>query len=164
MHSLGFVRRYARLLGLSSQTAASKYLLERGPLPASQLGSRPKTKLKKPVFGSRLATLGGLFIILMIVLAYLLWQVRILAAPPQLKLNQPPANSVITASSLVVSGYPTPGANVTVDGQPALVDDNGNFSATVNLTVGLNQITVEAKNSRGQISRAVRNVIVGVNY
>src|SRR5687768_81367 len=51
VHILGFIRQYAELLGLDSQVAATKYLLERGPLLSPS--GKTRRRVKSPIVGSK---------------------------------------------------------------------------------------------------------------
>lgn len=159
VHSLGFIRRYARLLGLNGEVAVQKYLAERGPLPMAEHLTR-RAKLKNPIFGSRLAVVFIIIFIMLAVIGYLLWQLRILAAPPQLSLSKPANNASVIGPSVSVAGSTTPGASVSVNGELVYVDDNGRFSTSLSLPAGLDQITVVAQNSHHLKNQITYSVLV----
>lgn len=158
IHSVGFVRRYAKLLGLDSTTAATKYLLERGPIYSGPTRFQRK-KLRSTIIGTRLFAAGLIAVTLIAVSAYLIWQVSVLAAPPRLSINAPAENQSVTTSPIIIEGYTTTGAQVLINGQYVYVDDQGRFSTTVTLTEGLNVISIEAVNNRDKTSKIERNVL-----
>jgi cytoskeletal protein RodZ len=159
IYTLGFVRRYAKFLGLSSATAARKYLLERGELPKPRQ-SLQRQNIKKPWVGSRAVIVSVAAILIVVVAAYVLWQLLVLAGPPSLSINQPPSNEIISSSSVEVRGQTTPGADVYINGQGVYVDDNGEFSGTVALQSGVNTLNVEARNKRDKVTKEERSVLV----
>lgn len=153
----GFVRRYARLLGLDEKTAVSKYLLQRGPLPKGRAAGL-RQRVKSPIIGTRLLgwlVFGG---ILVLVAGYLLWQLSILASPPRLSIESPRDNQPISEPRLEVRGKTSPGVEVHVDGQVIYVDDNGQFTATVILSPGINTVKIDAVNRKQQTTTLERSV------
>ncbi|MBI4101310.1 helix-turn-helix domain-containing protein [Candidatus Microgenomates bacterium] len=159
VHNLGFVRRYARLLGLDQTTAATKYLLERGPLPRSRSRLK-KQKITSPIVGSRIFTRLVLAGVLLLVVGYLIIQLSVLAAPPRLNITQPLEDQVVRGSSLEIRGQTTPGADVYVNGQLIYVNDDGSFTTKLTLPEGLQIITIEAKNKRGKTSSVERSILI----
>ena len=154
---LGFIRQYAKLLGLDSQIAATKYLLERGPM--SGRGQRPK-RLRPPVVGSRIVVRMGIGLLLLATIFYLGFQVSILAAPPPLQITQPPVDQRIGELVIEIQGETVPSASVNVNGSTVVVDESGKFSANVNLIPGLNVISIEARNRAGKIAKTERSILV----
>lgn len=162
IYTLGFVRRYAKFLGLSSSTAAKKYLLERGPLPkSSQRLSRQA--LKKPVVGTRVILTLGLAVATLVVAIYIIWQIFILTGPPTLEIDVPTNNQVVRLPNTSVSGQTTAGADVYINGQSVYVGDNGEFAANINLQSGVNTIRVEARNKRSKSTILERTVVVDLD-
>ena len=158
VQTAGFIKRYARLLGLNSQTAASKYLLERGPLPKPE--SRPKRqRVRMPIIGTKLAGWLIAALSLLSISAYLIWQLAVLTSPPRLVISQPEHDQIVYSPSIEVSGTATPGAEVIVNSQIVYVDDDGGFSTRLSLSPGLNVVRVEATNRRDQTAKAERNVL-----
>lgn len=159
VHALGFVRQYARALGLDGEVAATKYLLERGPLATTS--SRVQTKrVERAIVGTRVL-IGGLVGVLLIgVVGYLVLQLSVLAAPPRLEVTQPPNDTETQQSTFEIKGSTTPSASVTVNGSPLSVGDDGGFSANISLQEGLNTVRVESTNRAGKTSRVERNILV----
>lgn len=159
VYTLGFVRRYAKFLGLSSATAGKKYLLERGPLPKSSQ-RLTRQALKKPVVGTRVILVVSLAMVTLVVAAYITWQIFILTGPPTLELTEPSNNQSVKSPSTNVSGQTTAGADIYVNGQSVYVGDNGSFLTSINLQSGVNTVRVEARNKRGKSTVLERTVLV----
>ena len=159
VHTLGFVRRYAKLLDLDQGLAASAYLNQRGPLPKvrSQL---IRQRVARPLVGSRILSRALFIAIAAAITAYLIWQLAILTTPPRLNVSYPPDNQLIYGGSLEVRGQTNPGAQIKVNGQQVYIDDKGNFSVGLDLGEGLNLITVEARNSAGKTTTVERSILV----
>lgn len=154
---LGFVKRYARLLGLDENTAAAKYLLERGKI-ARPRARPPRQKVRRTLIGSRILSGFGLAAVVGVIVGYLVWQFALLTSPPRLNLLLPPENQAVTSQSVVLSGKTTPGVEVKVGGQVVFVSESGDFSTTVVLSPGLNTIKVIATSRQNQTSTQERNV------
>lgn len=162
VHSLGFVRQYAKRLGLDSETAATKYLLERGPISSAAKSRLSFNKLKpKPaVVGSKLLTLGVISVILISVSAYLAAQFLVLVRSPRLEVTYPEQNQAIGSKEIAVIGSTTAGSSVEVNNTMAKVEEDGSFSAAIILETGLNSIKVTSQNRRGKITEQEITVLV----
>ncbi len=159
VHTLGFVRHYATLLGLDSKEVTVAYLAQRGDIPRST-GRMPRTRIGRTLVGSRLLTWAIAGLVIAAIAGYLIWQLVILTAPPRLSVSYPSDNQLVSGSTLEVRGHTAAGAEVKVNGQLVYVDENGAFTARLELAEGLNIITVEASNSRNQASTIERSVLV----
>lgn len=68
---------------------------------------------------------------------------------PQLSITEPQDESVVSVSFVLVRGKTAPGAEVSVNGELAEVDANGNFSIRVSLEEGANVLTITASDEDG---------------
>ncbi len=159
VHALGFVRQYARALGLDAEVAATKYLLERGPL-ATAPSRAPTRRVQRAIVGTRVFIGGGIAILVVGVIGYLLIQLSVLAAPPKLEVTQPPGDVEIREADYEIVGSTTISASVTVNGSAITVGDDGSFKTNVSLQDGLNTVRVESTNRAGKTSRVERNILV----
>lgn len=159
VHALGFVRTYARALGLDGEVAATKYLLERGPLATTPARVQAH-RVARPIVGTRVLIGGAILLAVLAVVGYLLIQLSVLAAPPKLEVVQPPGDVEVKTNSYELKGNTTPSASVSVDGSALAVGDNGQFSTTISLQDGLNTIRVESTNRAGKTARVERNILV----
>jgi len=79
--------------------------------------------------------------------------------PGLLEVQGPEDGTVVVNNVAVVYGNTRPGATVTVNGEPAIVEVDGRFQAGLLLTVGANEIEVVATDADGQTTtRAIRRV------
>jgi uncharacterized protein YfaP (DUF2135 family) len=67
-----------------------------------------------------------------------------------LKIDEPEDKSTVNTSEIEVKGTTAPDAEVSVNGQPVVVDNEGNFSTTITLEEGLNQIEIVASDYEGK--------------
>lgn len=80
---------------------------------------------------------------------YIAWQIQSFLRLPHLALQEP-ARAVVNSQDLIVRGQVEAEAIVTVNGQAALVEQDGRFSMSVSLHPGINVLQVEAKNAAGR--------------
>lgn len=69
-----------------------------------------------------------------------------------LEVTSPLDKSVVATASVVLKGKTVPKAEVSVNDQTLTVDNQGNFSTTINLEEGDNYILVSANDENGQYS------------
>lgn len=67
----------------------------------------------------------------------------------QLSISEPQDEAVVSVSFVTVRGKTAPGAEVSVNGELAEVDANGNFSIRVMLEEGANLLTITASDEDG---------------
>ena len=75
-----------------------------------------------------------------------------------LNVQGPEDGSTVRSDAVVVHGFASPGASVTIDGQAAVVGGDGRFQAEVTLSPGANLIEVVATDTMG--SRETRSLTV----
>jgi hypothetical protein len=75
---------------------------------------------------------------------------------PDLVLQRPQ----VIGNQVIIQGRTEPGAVVTVAGEPADPDANGNFRKIITLSDGFNQIKVRTVNSAGLETVRTENVII----
>ncbi len=81
------------------------------------------------------------------------------SVPVFLKVSSPVSGTTISASSVVVRGQTTPGAEVSINDQDIKADANGNFTLSIALDEGENEIYVLANDSDGNVASQTLTVI-----
>jgi cytoskeletal protein RodZ len=162
IYSRGFVQHYAAHLGLDGQAIAAAYAKERGGVATGETRSPRLEASKKLVFtGPMLAALAALAVAACVV-AYLVWQFSALAAPPQLIITSPAADTTITGGIIDLAGKTTPGSDITINDSPVLTDTDGTFHEKVALQDGVNAIRVKARSKLGKTSITTRNILAHI--
>lgn len=162
VYSRGFVAHYANHLGMDGNVIAAEYAQERGGVSAGATRRPRLARPKRIVFtGKILAILVGIVLIVGVV-TYLLWELTALAGAPSLSVTSPSANAVVTGSVLVVSGYTTPGSNVSINNSPIVTDAVGSFSEKISLQNGVNAIHVTSLSKLGKSTTITRDVLAKV--
>jgi len=166
VYTKGFLAKYAEAVGLNSKKIVDSYKLTRGTdedNSADHYGEFAQKTIKNSKFSltpKLVVTL--IFVLLFIGLAgYLFIQVRGFASAPVLEITKPEQDKLSTTSSgLTIEGKTDPGASVFINDQPISCDLSGNFSESVRLRDGINEIKVSAKNKINRESSKIINVSV----
>ena len=77
---------------------------------------------------------------------------------PNLTINTPSDNQTTTNNTIVVQGKTDTNATVTVNGFQAIVDDQGNFSYTLSLQNGDNNLSIIATDNAGNTTTVQKKV------
>lgn len=160
----GFVRNYARFLGLPEHEALALFKREYDEekiikvLPEG-LAKQDDFPLKKFKFTQALKTLPLIFILLLI---YLIFQYRSAIFNPLLSVSQPSENSIISSQAVVVIGKTDPNSTIYVNSEVASLDKDGNFKKTVNVFPGKTKITIKSVNSFNRTTIVERDIEVKI--
>ena len=91
---------------------------------------------------------------------YLLFYFKKIFLAPELIISQPPRNIMTSESSIIISGQTQAEAEIKINGETVLSDTNGNFSQTVNLKKGLNNISISVKKKYSREKIITRQILV----
>jgi len=147
----GFLKGYAEYLGIDSKKIISLYQREKDiksnlngdddkkPLPKKSKSPRfivtPRIILATVV---ALVVFGGFF--------YLYKEIGKFAAVPRLVIMNPTNDETISGNSVAIAGVTDEDAKLTINDQPILVNDKGEFKENILLQSGINAITISAVN------------------
>lgn len=148
-YAYGFVRNYARFLGLSEDNILT--LFRREYDDDSYLKILPDGLAENHGFSlSKFKVTQALKIlplILILLLGYIIFQYRSAIFNPMLSVSIPKENSISVSQEIIVIGKTDPNTAVFVNSEPASLDKNGNFKKTINVFPGRTKITVKAINN-----------------
>lgn len=91
---------------------------------------------------------------------YLYYQFRFYFRNPELILEVPSKDLMITKSFIEISGKIDMDSVLTLNGRPIYSKETGEFRERVNLGDGLNTLEFEAKNKAGKVTRIIRYILV----
>lgn len=153
--AVGFVRRYARALGLNPEAAAYLFRQERAarrPQKKRALGFSPPYALPRPRFvvSSRAIISLVLTLVVLLLFGYIWYQVRLFASPPPLTISAPIQDSVVATERVTVEGQTSPSATLFINSEAVPLDEQGTFRQDVRLTPGVNTIEFKAVNRLGK--------------
>ncbi len=168
VYSRGFLKRYAEHLHLPVDEILALYDHERGVDHHIRKARGEETLEVKPVQAKRtrfllspktirLALIG---LVLLLLIAYVVFQFRSLSAPPELSLGSPTADVTVDASTFTVSGTVEEGSRLLLNGSEVRVAADGIFSVEVPLVPGENRLRFVATSPVGKETRLERTIVV----
>lgn len=153
---LGFVRNLAETLGISVEFALA---LLRRDYPPKKVKVSPSPDIEnKVVWSPRLTFFLGIGVFLVVILGYLGFQYSRFVSPPDLEVDRPKEEETLLSKSIVVSGRTDTDANVTVNNQPVIVDQEGNFETTVEVTENTDKLVIKAVSRSGKETTVERKI------
>lgn len=154
-----WLKLYGKFLNLNISELLVDYKLEKSV--GQKFVSLP-TKKPKKIY----KFLGPLFLkkaliafLIFIVFAYLAWEINNIVSPPEVVINQPQNNTKTTDSVIFVSGKTEKEIQLNINGELVLLDAQGNFNKEVNLSVGLNNLVINAKKKHSKIRVLELNIL-----
>lgn len=104
----------------------------------------------------------NLFIIISVTIClfYLGYYIRNIIRAPKLEIISPQENSISTENFINITGQTDPETNVTINDKIILLDSQGKFSEKINLSNGLNTITISAQKKYSKENHVIRHILV----
>ena len=163
-YNIGYVRCYAEFLKLKPEKIIQLYKLERSNQRLKPNATSPQLRPKRLGDWSFLVTpklLGvvGMLAVFGIISSYIIFQVRKFAEPPMLEITNVPSEFTSNKDVVLLEGRTTEGAILLMNSEPIFVSSTGSFSQDVQLSPGLNQILIQAKNRADNESRLTIKVL-----
>jgi cytoskeletal protein RodZ len=160
VYARGFLRSYAKYLGLDPDAMLALYRLETRTsaaataAPRARARSRPATG-RTFVITPNVVSAAILTVLVGGLVAYLGYQIVTFARTPDLRVLEPAGDvREYSGGSIVIVGVTEPNARVSVSGlaeNPSTVaDDEGRFAVSVELVPGSNLVTLSASDPRTQ--------------
>lgn len=155
---LGFVKSLSTTLDIDPKMSVA--VLKRD-YPPKKLSINPKPDVSsKFVWSPKLTFAIGVGAVLVVIFGYLIFQYIHFISPPHLTLESPKEGQIVTGNSVAVFGATETDAKILVNDQPVLVDDNGNFSASIGVTRDTSEIDVVAVSRSGKSTEIKRKITV----
>lgn len=157
---LGYVREYAQIVGLTPAECVEQFQNEGGLEDITFV--HPQRAIKLSPFASimsavRIMLLGGGVLLFGV---YLAVQVVRIVRPPHLVVYSPTEGDVLSQLSAIIQGETEQEATLSINGQEAMVNEQGKFETKIDLTQGVNTITISATNKHGKSTVDTRHIVV----
>jgi len=107
----------------------------------------------------RTTAIASFTLVMVLFISYLIFQFRLLTGVPKLHLDSPQDNQTLS-TQIEVKGTTHPQATITINGDQAIVDENGNFSENITLTPGQHTLTVESRSRTNKTKTIQRSITV----
>lgn len=160
-YTQGFVRNYAKYLGLSEEKILAIFRREFNEDKTFKVLPEGLVKEDFPIKKIKLADTAKIIIpLFFILLLYILFQYRFAIISPPLEVLLPSEGMVVSSRTITVSGKTDPNVTVYVNSETASLDSDGNFKKVVNVFPGKTTIKVLVVNSFGKETIIERRVEV----
>ena len=160
LNGKNFIKKYASFLGLDNEEISQDWQRQTSTDSPNDPFSRKilakNNFLVFPKIIRNLLVVGAIAVCLL----YLGFYFKRIILPPELIILYPADNLSLNATSLEISGQTEKEAEVTINGELVLNNQDGLFSQTVNLKKGLNSITIKAKKKYSREETVIRQILV----
>ena len=165
-YAQGFVRNYAKFLGLSEKEILALFRREFDEDKAYRVLPKGfESKEQFPSAGFKIKyTIVAVILVFSFLLLYIAFQYRYAILNPPLEVISPSQTDRIVSSRLEVSGKTDPNASVYINEALVTVDSNGNFNKTISVFPGKLIIDVKAINKFGRTTEVKRSVELKAAY
>jgi len=149
IYVLGFIRRYARFVGYDEEKILEEFKQEFGEYKTQVRKPQKKRWIDEIVITPKL--LVGIIssIVVLAVIGYIIFSVRLISKPPQIEILSPIVEAV-TDKDITIEGKTSQSAVVEINGQLVSVDERGYFLQKVSLNEGVNNFKIISKNRIGR--------------
>lgn len=160
LYSKNFLKEYASFLGLRANDLLKNWRLSSaGGYPADPFSQKVVKKNKFIIF-PRIIRNALIATAVLICFLYLTFYFKKVLFPPTLTIIEPEKNMLTTDDSILIRGETEPEAEIKINGEIVLNNDNGSFSQSVNLKKGLNNIIITAKKKYSREEAITRQILV----
>lgn len=159
----GFLRNYAEYLGVDPKKLVELYQREKdiknNITKNEDAGPAPKpARIPRFVVTPKIITAATISLVVLGGFLFLYKEIGRFAAQPRLAITEPLGDEAIGGNSIDVVGFTDQDAKLTINDQPVLVNDNGEFRENILLQEGLNAITISATNKFGKNASKTINI------
>ena len=157
---MAYVREYAAQLGLDAKECVRQFTAEEGLKDTAAI--HPKRMLRQFPFAaiSILVRNTVLASIVLVFAGYLVWQIRAIVEPPRLLVHAPVEGVIIREAHTIIQGETEKESTLTVNGQEIMVNEAGKFETKIDLSPGVNTITISASKKHGKTTVVTRHLVV----
>lgn len=160
LYTKNYIKKYASLLGLSKEEI-NNWLKDNLDInqsldPFSQKILRKKEFIVFPKLFKNIAFV----IIFLVFLFYLGTYFRKIVFPPELTIYHPQQNLKTTENFIEIKGATEKEAEVSINGELVLSNNNGEFSSNIKLKKGVNNIIITAKKKYSREASILRQILV----
>ena len=163
----GFLKSYAEYLGVDHQKLIALYLRDKDIKNNLEKNIRkektPKIfRVPRFIVTPKMITAAIVFLIAASGFYYLYREIGRFAALPRLVVAEPMGDTSVEGNSITISGFTDQDAKLTINDQPVMVKDSGEFQENLLLQEGVNSINISSVNRFGKT--AMRMLNVSSNY
>lgn len=161
LYSKNYIKEYARLLGLPVNEI--KAWINENLETINEINdpfSQKVVRKKEFIVFPKLIKNTILILIFLACLSYLALYFKKIVLPPELNVYQPDKNFKTTENSIVIKGVTEAEAEININGETILNNNDGDFETVINLKKGVNNITISSKKKYSSEASVVRQILV----
>lgn len=160
----GFLRSLARVYRVEDKDFLDQFedeiRISRNAELLPMDSTKPKFHFSRFVLSPKTLTISVAVLLGLVSLGYLYFQVSSLSRPPKLEVYSPEADGTVNSSLFLIRGQTEPGASISLNGQPIVVDVNGEFRENLSLGPGSNELVIKAVNKFGKETVVKRSLVL----
>jgi len=154
----GFVKNISQLLGLDEEKMVATL---RRDYPPKTVPINPKPDVsKKLAWSPRLTFVLGIAVVFILILGYLGYQYLQFIKPPKLVVYQPTEDEIVIGYSVKVIGTTDPDATLTVNNQPVIISESGDFEVELEISEDTSELVVKSSSRSGKETEVHRRIKV----
>lgn len=158
LYGKSFLKEYASFLGLKLHENFSPEKQALAAVPDNPFSQKIVKKNKFIIF-PRLIKNILISLAVLVCFLYLIFYLKKIVWAPSLEITNPATNLPWPADVITVTGRTEKEAEVKINGEAVLNNNNGLFSQTINLKKGLNNIIITAKKKYSQEKTVTRQIL-----
>lgn len=154
----GFVKNIALYLELSPSNVIA---VLRRDYPPKKIHINPKPDIDTKFMWSPKFTFAiSISFVVLLVLGYLIFEYQKFTRPPEIKIISPKENQFIQGNSVKVEGETTTDVSLSINNQPIIIDENGDFITEISITKETKQLNFKAVSRSGKTTEKIINISV----
>ncbi|MFA6994821.1 MAG: helix-turn-helix domain-containing protein [Patescibacteria group bacterium] len=160
LYGKNFLKQYAIFLGFKPADLLTVWDSQSAEYSPNDPFSRKTIKPHKFIVLPKIIRNTLIASAVLICFLYLIFYFKNITSLPKLTIIYPVKNLLTSKNSIIVSGWVEPGAEITINNENVLNNNNGYFSQKVNLKKGLNNLIITAKKKYSQTQVIAREILV----
>lgn len=146
----GFIKNIATVLELSVENTNA---ILRRDYPPKKLSINPKPDIEnKFTWSPKLTFAVGISIISLFVLGYLGLEYQKFIKPPEIEITSPKVNQIVLEEKVKVEGKTTTDVTLTINNQPIILDQEGNFVTEILIAKDTKSLIFKAISRSGKVT------------
>jgi transcriptional regulator with XRE-family HTH domain len=158
-YRLAYLRQYALALDLNPDAIVDQFIRDGGLADIETAGFKQRSQLSWFLSLPHLTRTVTMIFIIVLFVGYLLWQLQGIIQPPRLVIYSPVEGYLTNEKTVLVQGETEPENKLTLNGQTIQANERGRFESKLDLTIGVNTISVSAIKKHGKITTVIRHVV-----
>ncbi len=159
IYQKNILKSYIHALGIEAQPFLKQYILEENILKKKKTPTK-KNHTNKFCHLPDIIKYGIMFSLILLLVIYLVWQVKKIVDPPELIIFSPQDGLITNQIQLPITGKTDKGAFISLNGKEITHDEEGHFEEVIDLQTGVNTISVTAHKKHGKTITETRNVVL----